>query len=243
MKESKSYLPFSLLRVLIIAGCIWFLIFKYNSEHPKAEWDSSPDNVVISFEPGIGEIDYGYIPDFRIWGDGHIVWVEHDSDYTRMVFEGYLSQYSLKELIGKFVDAGFFNWFKYGGSSVSSIRIKLLNHDQLNVLVANKELLELVDYLKSGAGVSGKEFVPTVGHLYVFPFTETEYTNLNVTPYLWAVDRFEYVLEDFDKNYPTGKEITGDELDLVWQIVNRSSVIESNGKRYWIALEIPKITN
>ncbi len=243
MKKSKSYLPFSLFRVFVIAGCIWFLNFKYINEHPKAEWGTSSDNVVISFEPGIEEIDYGYIPDFRVWGDGHIIWVEYDSNHTRTVFEGYLSQDNLKKLIGKFVDAGFFDWFEYGGSSISSIRIQLLNRNQLNVLDANKEISELVDYLKSGAGVSRKEFIPTVGYLYVFPITETEYANLNVTPYPWSVDKFEYALEGFDKNYPTGIEVTGNELDFVWKIVNRFSVIEANGKRYWIALEIPKITN
>lgn len=243
MKKSKPYFPFSLLRVFAIAGCIWLLIFKYTNEHPKAEWDTSPDNVVISFEPGIEEIDYGYIPDFRVWGDGHIVWVEHDSDYARKVLEGYLSQDNLKKLIEKFVDAGFFNWFEYGGSSISSISIQLLNRNQLNALDANNELSKLVDYLKSGAGVNRREFVPIIGYLYVFPITETEYANLNVTPYSWAVDKFEFTLEGFENKYPTGKEITGDELDLVWQIVNHSSVVEANGKRYWIALRIPKITN
>lgn len=242
MKKSIPYIPFSLSRVLLISSCILLLIYKYDREHPKAEWDTSPEKVVISYET-FGEIDYGYIPDFRVWGNGYIVWVEHTSDFTRRVFEGYLPQDGLKELIRQFVDAGFYDWFGNKNSSSENVGIQLLNRYKTNSLDANEKIAQLSEYLKSGARAEGKQFIPTVGYLYVFPIEETARANTKIIPNQWPEDKYESNFENFEKLFPNGKEITGDELDFVWEIVNRSSIIESNGKIYWIALEIPKITN
>jgi len=242
MGKSKSYLPFSFLGVLIITGCISLLFFKYSREHPKPEWNTSPDNVVISYRIGFEEIDINYIPDFRVWGDGHIVWVEHHFDYTRTVFEGYLSQVELKKLIEDFVNAGFFNWFEYRGTSTSSISIHLINRNQINALDANDEISLLVRYLQSGAGVERNEFVPTIGYLALSPIEETSYKYSEIEPkYSWVESKFDFSPEDFKKIVPDEK-IIGDKLEFFWKVVNVSPFIEYNGKIYWVGLSIPKIT-
>ena len=242
MGKSKSNLPFFLLRVLIIVGCVFFLFVKYNSEHPKAIWDSSPDTLIISYELGPTEIPYGYIPDFRIWGDGRIVWVINEDD-TRKVFEGYLQPNEMKTLIEKFVDAGYFNWFGGGGgNSYDYMRIRLSGKERDGLLDTNEEISKLVDYIKSGAGVKPKEFLPTIGYLYVFPIEETEYNYNNITvEYVWPEDKFGFALEDFYEFVPNG-ELTDEKLSFIWQVVNHSNFIDSNGKIFLIGLEIPKIT-
>lgn len=242
MKKLTSSFPFSLLRVLTIVVCVSLLFFKYSSEHPKPEWNTSSNNVVVSYEVGITEIDVNYIPDFRVWGDGYVVWVEHHFDYSRTVFEGYLSQAELKELVEDFVNAGFFNWFEDRGTSTSSIRIQLLNRSQINSLDANDEISKWVQYLQSGAGVERKEFVPTVGYLVFLPIRETSYKYSDIEPkYSWIESGFDFSPEDFEKIVPDGK-ITGLQLEFFWQVVNNSPFIEYNGRVYWVGLSIPKIS-
>ena len=241
MKKLTPQLQFSWSYVIIIASCIYFLIYKYDREHPKAEWDTSPDNVVISYD-AFGEIDYGYIPDFRVWGDGRIVWVERDQNFTRKVYEGYLSQNQLKEIIEQFVDAGYYKWFGNKNSSPVNISIGLLNSYKQDSFDTNGKISKLAEYLESGAGVDAKEFIPTVGYLYVFPIKKTAYKNTNVIPVQWAGNKYESSFENFERTFPSGKEISDDELDFVWQIVNHSPFIKLDDKIYWIALEIPQIT-
>ena len=238
MKAAKSYIPLSLLSIFFY---IALSSLKYSSEHPKVEWDTSPENVVISYD-FFGELDYGYIPDFRIWGDGYMVWVKHDSNGARKVYEGYLSQAELKGLIEQFVGAGFYSLFGNDYSSSINISITLLTKQKQNSINANKKISELTDYLRSGAGLEAKEFHPTIGYLYAFPIEETAYFNYKVIPYQWLQGKFDEDFKNFDKLYPNGKEITGDELAYIWNIVNASPFIESNGRTFWIAVEIPKIT-
>ena len=242
MKKSISQFQFSWSYVIIFASCICILIYKYNSEHPKAEWDTSPDNIVVSSSNMFEEIDYGYIPDFQVWGDGHIVWVEHDQDFTRKVYEGYLSQNQLKEIIEQFVDAGYYKWFGNKNSHPVNVSIGLLNSYKQNSFDANGKISKLAEYLESGAGVDAKEFIPTVGYLYVFPIKKTAYKNTNVIPIQWAGNKYESNFENFERIFPNGKEITGEELDFLWHIVNHSPFIEANGDVYWIAVEIPKVS-
>lgn len=227
--------------VLLISSCfIFFFIYKYKSENPKIEWNTSAENVVISYQY-FGEIDYGYIPDFRVWGDGYIVWVEKD-DFSRNVYEGYLSQTELHKLLEQFVDAGFYNWFNDTDFSIY-VGINLLTGYKQKSIDANEKISQLVNYLLSGAGVEAKEFIPTIGYFYVFPIEKTAYFNYEVIPYQWPQEKFKVNFNFFEDTFPNGKAITGHELAYVWKIVNNSPFIESNGKIYWIALTIPKITD
>ena len=206
------------------------------------QWDTSPDKVLISYEMDGGEVDIGYIPDFRVWGNGYIVWSERDPNFNREIYEGYLSQSELTTLVNQFADAGLYKWFGNAGDSLDFVGVKLLDRYDSLPVDGNPKISHLVDYLKSGAGVEANKFIPTVGYLYVFPVKETEYKITNIVPVQWAGNKYESDFENFERTFPNGKEITGDELDFVWQIVNHSLFIKSNDKIYWIALEIPKIT-
>jgi hypothetical protein len=188
MKKFKPYALFLPLILLITSCFISFFVFKQKSENPKIEWDTSPENIVISYRY-FGEIDIGYIPDFRVWGDGYIVWVENDG-VSRKVYEGYLSQTELKKLIERFADAGFYNWFGNEDSSIY-IGINLLNGYKQKSIDANESISQLVKYLSSGAGVEFKEFVPTVGYLHALPIEKTSYFNFKVTPYQWSQENFD----------------------------------------------------
>lgn len=236
--KAKSHVLLSLLGIFL---CIALSVLKHSSEHPKVVWDTSPDNVVISYGY-FGEIDIGYIPDFRVWGDGYIVWVEHSSGSERKVYEGYLPQAELKELLEKFVDAGFYNWFGNDNSSYAYVGINLIKIYKQDSIDSNEQILELVNHVGTGAGVEAKEFKPTLGYLYTIPIEKTEYFNYKVTPHQWPQEMFTIDFENYDDAYPDGKEIAGDELTYVWSIVNNSPFIESNGRIFWIAVEIPKIT-
>jgi len=241
MKKNDPYIQYIWYLPIVIACIIYFLVYKYNYEHPKIEWDTSPDNVVISYEI-FAELDYGYIPDFRVWGDGHIVWVQYDLNKTRKVYEGYLSQNELKDLINQFAKAGFYNLFGNDNSTSININIALLTTSRQSSINANTKISQLADFLKSGAGTKASEFIPKTGYLFVFPIQETEYKYSKITPMQWPEDKYNITFENFDKSFPEGQEFKGDELNFIWQTVNHSSVVEVNGKVYWIALEIPKIS-
>ncbi len=241
MKKNPSIQYFWYLAILLTC-VVYFLTYKYDHEHPKLEWDTSPGNVVISHEK-FAELDYGYIPPFRVWGDGRIVWTDYDLDYTRRVYQRYLSQTELKEIIEQFEGAGFYDLSVKQDDYFETVRINLLKRYEESSILANKKISLLVNYLSEGAGAKAKEFKPTVGYLYAFPIEKTAYFNYKGTPVQWPKDKYKVIFENYKESFPDGQKITGDELDFVWQIVNRSSIVEANGKVYWIALIIPKITH
>lgn len=246
MRKTHLKIPFSF--VALIVGIILFFGFKFKSENPKVAWDTSPDNLVISYEFFIPRhIDYNYISDFRIWGDGYIVWVEHQPDGNRKVFEGNLSQEQLRNLIEQFVDAGFFKWFikSPNGSYEDLIRISLINRNSSVQYDTNRKIYELVMFIQSGAGSTPREYIPSIGYLYVVPAKEAGLPEDIQPKHHWSSEIFGYELETIRNNPDNGRiEVTGKELLFIWEIVNSSSaVVESNGKVYWIAVIIPKITN
>jgi hypothetical protein len=55
----------------------------------------------------------------------------------------------------------------------------------------------------------------------------------------WPDEKFGYSLGSLP-----GKNISGDELKLVWDVVNNNHrpLVESDGKIYWIGVSIPKIS-
>jgi hypothetical protein len=233
--------------ILLAFGMTLVLGFKYRSERPKIEWDTSPNNVVISSEFFIlRHIDYNYISDFRVWGDGYIVWVEYQPDGSRKVFEGNLSQAQLQNLLEQFVDAGFFNWFSVSpkDSYEDLISINLLDRNHSVQYYENRKIYELVSYIRTGGGAVAREFVPSMGYLYIVPAEKADLPKDVQPQYHWSSEKFGYDLTSINNDPQNGNiKITGEALSFAWEIANSPhAVVESGGKAYWIAVIIPKIT-
>ena len=202
----------------------------------------------------MGEVDYNYIPDVQIWGDGHIVWVQHDASGKRQVREGYLSKEEMTRLINQFIEGGFFkgysrlNWGVPAGE-IETIDLPNTHYDvALNTYPGhnNQPVLGLVDFLRAGAGVTGAEFIPEKATLWVYPLEELdkdEYPQDSKANYEWPDEEFGYSLETVYQNKSSkGREIAGKELDFAWEIVNNPKpLVESKGKIYWIAVIVSKI--
>jgi hypothetical protein len=220
----------------------------------KAEWDMSPDKRIIKvwFR---GEVDYNHIPNVQLWGDGHIVWVKYNASSKRQVLEGYLSKEEMIELINKLIEVGFFegysrfNYFNLNvpGGNILEVTLLNINH-QVTIDPStdynNQDVLDLVYFLRNGAGVAGTEFVPKSGILHAFPIEEIDdYPDDAKADYEWLDENFGYSLEAVYGNKPhNGRKITGEELEFAWEIVNSPKpLVKSEGKVYWIAIVIPKI--
>ena len=236
-----------LIMFAILSGALYLLV----PPRIEAEWDTSSDTrvIVVGY---LGEVDYNYIPDSQLWGDGHIIWVEYDNHDNRQVLEDYLPKEEIAKLINQLIEADFFrgyrrfNWGflgfgKYVGVSLSNV------HHQVVVAPSeydNEQVLELVDFLKSGAGVEGTAFVPTVGTLLAYPLKTTGFPQDAEASYQWPDDEFGYALEEVYANKPHNeRQIAGEELEFAWEIVNSPApLVESIGKVYWIAVVIPGVS-
>jgi hypothetical protein len=233
--------------IFLIASTI--LLFLLLPPKPKADWDFSSEARIITVGYR-GEVDYNYIPDVQVWGDGHIVWVIHDPNGNRRVLEGYLSQEKMKDLINQFIDADFFegyrrfDWDTDFGQYIS-INLSNISHEITEADDINNSIDRLVGFLKSGAGVKGTNLIPTNGKLIVYKYREVELPDDIEVKYKWPDDKFEYGLESIHSKKPHNEiQISGEELEFAWEIVNTSSpLVESNGEVYWIAVVIPKVSS
>ncbi len=237
MRKKKVVLILGI--ILLLSGCCYLGVLK----PPKAEWDKSPETIVISEGPyTLAEVGYDYIPKYRIWGNGYIVWVEYDEDKNRKVFHGYLTEEDMEQLVTRVVD----KYFDIGriltskdGFPYNSLEITLLDGNYSEMIPPeDKELYEEIQFMGKGAGVKGTEFIPEIGELIVIPIKKTDYPDLEII-YSWPDEKFGYSLGDVQKR----KEIEGEELLFAWQIANApNSYIESNGETYWITIVVPKIS-
>jgi len=246
-----KYKTIIILGLVIIAGMIW--LFSLLSR-PEAKWDPSPDTLIIEATQNRFEIDYNYIPDARLWGNGRIVWVEYENDSLygkRRIMEGQLTPAEMKDIINRFIEAGFFDRrlssdFLSAGLVSTSFTVNLLNDSRFRGYESHEiseELRQLSDYLMGGAGAEGVEFVPTRGFLTAYLARETDCGKLE-TKYQWPNESFGYDLEEIQE-YKNGVWVEGDELAFAWQIVNENPycpLVESDGAVYMIFLIIPKLS-
>ena len=77
---------------------------------------------------------------------------------------------------------------------------------------------------------------------YAYPVEETGLPADTEASYVWPDQKFGYSLEEL---YPqnNGRNISGEEIRFAWEIVNSpNSVVASNGKVFWIGIEVPGIS-
>ncbi len=201
------------------------------------------------------EIDANYIPTVQVWGNGDIVWVEYSPIHHRKVFEGHLTQQQIKQLIQKLIGLGVFRRLDFSDDyGWEELSVTLLNNSIIKTLSQqNSPLYEFANYLRSGAGAQGIELSPTTGTLMVVPMKEKEYNEPTSSYYKpttddhWPDEKFGYSNLGSLFSKDTGevsRDISGDELKFAWDVVNNNpnSLVESNGKIYWIAVILPKIS-
>jgi hypothetical protein len=220
---------------------------------PGPTWDHSSEKVIIHTSPGAMHIDYNYIPDLQIWGNGRIVWVEHREDGSRVVKEGFLSEEELKSILIEAIDTGIFKPFRhflrkqgqcqYPGMD-NEFRINLTRERAVEpIRIAEHQLCQFVFSLSEGAGIDGTLFQPNLGWLHVLPIEKTDMSvNTNAVD-SWPDSTFPF---DLQMAYEEGGlvEISGKVLELSWSIVNSSRfpVVLSRGSKYWIAVRVPELS-
>ncbi len=78
------------------------------------EWNHDPGALILEADTRGGGLPHAvalnHIPDARVWGDGRIVWVEFKDDGSSVVWEGYLTEKALANLLRFTVEEGFFGW-------------------------------------------------------------------------------------------------------------------------------------
>lgn len=242
-KHGLGYILGIAASVIIITGLYYFYSWFYLWS-PTPEWDKSPQKRVFTIGEMWTEVDYNYIPDVQIWGDGYMVWVEHLADGNRKVFEGYLSQQEMTSLVQKLIGLDFFKRNRkskdYAGTFITVSLIGASRSEWLDP--DNKQLYDFAIYLQRGAGTNGKELIPTMGTFFAIPIEKTWLPATTKATYHWSDDKFGYSLDTLiDKS--DGKEISGEELKFAWEVVNSPlSTIESKGKVYWVAVVLPKVS-
>lgn len=243
-------LLFSLLVVLItfnLAGCSFF-----TSEPtlPAIEWDPSPEAVIIEaanpikqYHPSLSpDLIQNYIPEGRVFGDGHIIWAVYAEDRSRTVFEGYLTRDQMTDILQDFVDAGFFGWkeayfskLPYDNPPSDYLTVNLTSLSKtVRVTMAQppEGYMELFDRISTGAGAEGKPFIPQNGTLIL---EETEEEALMT----WDQETYPLALSQATAGIP----LVGEALAAAWGIVNQEPlappVVEIDGKAYRFFLLIP----
>jgi hypothetical protein len=212
------------------------------------EWDHDPSAVIVKYyspstTAGMAGAydDRYYIPEVQIWGDGRIVWVAREE--RRHVLEGRLTAQQMGGLLQQIVDAGFFHWeeqyYTPGGHSFPFMYL------QVNLAGRSKEIGEhggapepyyrLEEWLLSGAGAEGRDYLPARAYLTVRP---------------WPVEgvgpEWPAVAEVTPDDVGAGRYVEGELLEWAWELVNRDPTApvyaSFNGKAYTIMVQIPGLS-
>jgi hypothetical protein len=213
-------------------------------------WNPDPNMVILSATTCCGRVSrveqLNYIPDSRIWGDGHIIWTELRDDGARKVMEGWLTPDETEALLARFSDAGFFGWQAlYADPSVAdapqqclTIEIETQAKTVCEVYAGAPSLFhDLYRDVAAGAGALGKEYEPQTGfltaHALQFPSTFDPPVDFE-----WPAAKFGLSLSEAT----SGVWVEGDVLREAWQVVNkhwRGSIVKDGDAYYDLSLQVP----
>jgi hypothetical protein len=234
--------------LLILAVVFVFACFLLFVGIPVPMWDSSPEALIITTEPGDTYIDYGYIPDLQVWGNGDVVWVEYSESGQRSVFSGSLSGDQLRAVLVELIDSGILgvsytseDYCQYPGiDNVLHIEL-ILDRTRQILRRADSKVCELSLFLSHGAGAEGTLYRPESGILYAFPLGETSIPMDTAADSKWP-EEFAFDLQEVAAKGSI--EVNGEALAYAWNIMNSSwnPVIISRGEKFLIAVEIPDIS-
>ncbi|MFQ5616288.1 MAG: hypothetical protein ACE5GO_07495, partial [Anaerolineales bacterium] len=223
-----------------------------NAPRPDVVWDSDPAAPIVSgtFCCGFTSelVPINYIPDFQVWGDGRIVWVEYDESGGRRVLEAQFSANELSAVLQQAVDAGFFGWKeRYENLTITDMADKCLT---INLVSDSKTVCEyfegapqefhnLYDLLARGAGLDGDDYVPESGYLVAHVLAEFTLSPISEDDVIWPADTLFSLQEAVDK----GIWVEEEALELAWEAVNKDPwgvvVREGGSTAYQLSVQIP----
>ena len=218
---------------------------------PAAQWDTSADALIVRASECCGLVPNtfveNYLPEAQLWGDGRLMWVEHQSSGQRRVLTTALTGAEMTALLEDIVDAGFFGWnANYGDYSVTDLPNTCL---QVNLQSRSHSVCEyyrgaprafhrLLGDLRSGLGRTGTDFVPARAYLTAYP----HHTNQGVTTqWQWPAEALGFALAEAE----TGRWIDGPALELAWSIVNANSwntLVQDGVNYYEVTVRVPGVS-
>jgi hypothetical protein len=251
----KQVLPVAIVLFILLAIAVGISLYLFLPLSIDPQWDESTPRVVLIWDY-IGEVDHNYIPDVQVRGDGRIIWVEHASDGSRRVLEGYLSEVEMTQILSQLASTGFFSRYRrFRGWDIKFGTILSVNlaDGHYGAVVdpidprsedSSKLVLDWVDFLKSGAGCPEVDLAPATGTLLAYPVEAVGFSGESEARYEWPDDRFGYALEEvYNKEPHSERRIEGEELALAWEIVNSPApLVESRDQVYWIAVVVPNVS-
>jgi hypothetical protein len=190
------------------------------------------------------------IADARLWGDGRIIWIElNDDTGQRRVLEGWLSPEQMQALFQRFDEAGFFGWEeRYDDRSVTDaadqcLAVELAGRSKKvcqYVSGAPAAFQELYAYVASGAGASGRDYVPTTGYLTAHPLQLPADMDPPVD-FEWPAAELGLSLDQAG----AGVWVEGETLETSWQVVNtkwQGNIVRDGDAYYGLSLQIPGLS-
>jgi hypothetical protein len=234
-----------IIATLLLSGLLVYVLFYY----PQLKWDKSGETQIVYTSPGMVEINFGYIRDVQIWGDGKIVWVDILPNGRRRVYQGTLNEQQIIDILQSIKESGMFNLIKpsrdnnnactYIGND-NELHVKLLRARR-HVLIwqSEEQFCDLVNFLASGADLEGIIFEPTLGIVYPIPLESKDGHSKEE----WSPSSLPF---DFNEAIKArGRfEIDGQALDFVWDFVNKypDPIVTYQGNKYRIGLSVPEVS-
>ncbi len=219
---------------------------------PPLAWDPGSDHVLIEYNCFGGLVPTGYyennIPPVRIRGDGAVIWLDNTGP-ERRVLEGTFTQDELRAVVQRVADAGFYSWKdEYQASQMIYDGIDCRLSVALDTVAKTVWVrsgaetpagyAELLDWLRSGAGAVGHDYVPQHGWLTSIPTSATDAPPV----FVWPAEGIDGIrLGDALGALP----VDGEALATAWRIVNgdRYAQVEYVGMRYTLVVQIENVTD
>jgi hypothetical protein len=200
--------------------------------------------------PTTQELVRPYLPEAQLWGDGRLLWTEHDANGERQVYIGQLSAEDMAGLLQEVVTAGFFGWDeRYLGEPVVDAASRCLTvtlTDQTRTVCethggAPDAFYTLFDWLSQGAGAAGTPYLPQMAYVTGFRLEDTG-VPLPEPDVAWPQALSHIPVGDAIN----GLWLEGEDLVPLWQAANQSPyqmpVVEDGNGRYRVILQVPGVS-
>lgn len=217
---------------------------------PKIEWHTDPEALVVRASFGGGLVPQNFalnaLPDAQVWGDGHIIWVEYDTQGARRVLEGYLTAAQVETYLREVVNAGFFGWENvYSNPNVydagtQCLRIYLTSESKSVCEYyegAPRAFHQLYNTVAAGAGADGADYVPAQGYLTALAIGDVYSQPVALH---WPADSLGLSLGET----LGGVWVEGEALELAWRTLNTNlyAIVQEGDAYYQLIVQVPGVS-